>query len=101
VPDDVTEVLFEEARGKAARKKSLPALSRMRLRTWREGQAAQTMHLGPYAAEAPTIVRLHAFIAERGGVPCGTHHEIYLSDPRRVAPEKMKTIVRQPFAERA
>ncbi len=98
VPDDVTQAQFEEARASAERKKPLPALGRMRLLTWREGQAAQIMHIGPYAAEAPAIARVHAFIAERGGKLRGKHHEIYLSDPRRAAPEKLKIIIRQPFA---
>jgi hypothetical protein len=55
------------------------------------------MHLGPYAAEKPTIERLHAFIAEQGASLTGKHHEIYLSDPSRTAPEKMKTVIRQPM----
>ena len=54
------------------------------------------MHLGSYAAEAPTIERLHAFIAEQNYERTGKHHEIYLNDPRRTAPEKLKTIIRQP-----
>lgn len=55
------------------------------------------MHTGPYAAEAPTIHLLHAFIAEHGYQLAGKHHEIYLSDPRRSAPERMKTVIRQPI----
>jgi hypothetical protein len=65
-----------------------------------EGLAAQITHIGPYAAEGPTIQRLHAFIAEWGYQRRGKHHEIYLSDPRRVDPEKPKTILRQPVAIR-
>ena len=53
---------------------------------------------GPYSAERPTIERLHAFIAEAGYRPRGKHHEIYLSDPSRAEPAKLKTIVRQPIA---
>jgi hypothetical protein len=68
----------------------------VRLERFSEGRAAQVMHIGPYATEGPTIQRLHAFIAEQGCERAGKHHEIYLSDPRRSAPEKMKTIVRQP-----
>ena len=63
---------------------------------WQEGRAAQLLHIGPYADEAPNIEKLHAFIAESGLANRGRHHEIYLSDPSRVAPEKMKTIIRQP-----
>ena len=69
-----------------------------RFETFEEGRAAQILHLGPYADEGPTIARLHAFIEERGGRPSGKHHEIYLGDPRRTAPERLKTLIRQPFA---
>ena len=57
------------------------------------------MHIGPYAAEAPNIEKIHQFIAANGGQLRGKHHEIYLSDPRRTAAEKLKTIIRQPFAK--
>ena len=60
------------------------------------------MHIGPYATEAPTIQRLHEFIHAQGGVFDGRvqkHHEIYLGDPRRAAPEKLKTVIRQPFTQ--
>jgi hypothetical protein len=95
-PDQVTTVVFEDARTKATKKKSLDAISRVRLERFTEGLAAQIRHVGPYDAEGPTIERLHAFIAEQGYERAGKHHEIYLSDPRRAAPEKMKTILRQP-----
>ena len=55
------------------------------------------MHIGPFSEEGPTVERVHAFIAEKGGKRKGKHHEIYLSDIRRANPEKWKTIVRQPF----
>jgi hypothetical protein len=97
-PDAVSQEVFEEALEKAAKKKSAETIDRMRLERFAEGPAAQIMHVGPYAAEGPTIGRLHAFIAEQGRERAGKHHEIYLSDPRRAAPEKLKTIVRQPIA---
>ena len=56
----------------------------------------QTLYLGAYAEEKPTIERLHAFITEEGYAPAGKHHEIYLSDPNRTAPERLKTVIRQP-----
>jgi hypothetical protein len=100
-PEEVTEAHFEQARAREMqRKKDFPALAKLRLERFHEGLAAQILHVGPYAAEAPTIVRLHAFIRGQGYAFDGTrqkHHEIYLSDPRRVAPEKMKTVVRQPM----
>ncbi len=97
-PDEVDSDAFEFARAEATRKKELPAANLLRLERFREGLAAQLMHIGPYAAEGPTIERLHAFIAERGYELAGKHHEIYLGDPRRAAPEKLKTVLRQPVA---
>jgi hypothetical protein len=99
-PDQVTAEVFEAARAKAAKKKSLAAISKVRLEGLAEGLVAQITHIGPYSAEGPTIQRLHAFIAERGYQLRGKHHEIYLSDPRRTDPEKLKTILRQPVATR-
>jgi hypothetical protein len=99
-PEEITEAHFEQARAQLQRKKDSPALAKLRPEPFQEGLAAQIMHLGPYATEAPTIARLHAFIREQGYAFDGTrqkHHEIYLSDPRRTAPEKMKTVLRQPL----
>jgi hypothetical protein len=98
-PEAVTAALLHEAIQTAARKKALPALPLLRLERFHEGRAAQIMHLGPYADEPPTIARLHDWIQEQGCALRGQHHEIYLSDPRRSAPEKMKTILRQPISE--
>ncbi len=91
-PDVVTDADFAGALADLRRKKAPPALDRMRLAAYHEGLAAQIMHVGPYAAEAPTIERLHRFIEEQGCAISGRHHEIYLGDPRRSAPDKLKTI---------
>jgi hypothetical protein len=72
-------------------------LSRVRLERFHEGLCAQIMHVGPYAEEAPTVACLHAYIKDSGHRLRGKHHEIYLGDPRRTAPEKLKTILRQPM----
>jgi hypothetical protein len=96
-PEVITEKLFQQAAAQAGQKKKLPALPRLRLERFHEGCAAQILHYGPYAAEAPTIERLHRFIQEHSYTRRGKHHEIYLSDPRRAAPEKLKTIIRQPI----
>lgn len=96
-PEAITDELFRRATAQTARKKNLPALPRLRLERFHEGRAAQILHIGPYAAEGPTIERLHQFIAEQGYERCGKHHEIYLSDPRRTAAERMQTIIRQPI----
>ena len=79
-----------------SRPKQIPALDLLRFEPWEEGRCAQTLHVGPYAEEGPTIVRLHAAIAAAGLRARGRHHEIYLGDPRRSAPEKLRTLLRQP-----
>lgn len=96
-PDFVTAGLFAETLAEVQQKKELPALGQIRFEAYHEGLSAQILHLGPYAAEAPTIEKIHAFIREQGGQPRGKHHEIYLSDPRKAAPEKLRTVIRQPF----
>ncbi len=96
VPGFVTEAMLEKVRKEAMAKKPLPALRKIHLKTWKEGLSAQVLHIGTYAAEGPTIKRLHQFIKEQGHRPRGRHHEIYLSDPRRTSPKKLKTIIRQP-----
>jgi hypothetical protein len=97
-PDEVTPERFARARDEIGRKKALTALGSARLERFAEGLCAQILHVGPYSAEGPTIARLHAYIRELGGRFDGQlqkHHEIYLGDPRRSAPEKWRTIIRQ------
>ena len=96
-PDYVTRELYEAALVQVEAKKKPPALGKMRLESYHEGLSAQIMHSGPYAAEAPTIEKLHQFIADQGYQRRGKHHEIYLGDPRRTAPERLKTVIRQPM----
>ena len=99
-PEYVTKDLVTEAFEQVEKKKNPPALSKMRFESFHEGLSTQIMHIGPYSAEGPTIKKLHSFIKEKGYEFDGLvqkHHEIYLSDPRRTAPEKMKTIIRQPM----
>jgi len=95
-PDFVTPEVFERYRAVLKARKDPPGLDEARLETLNEGLCAQVLHLGPYSEEAPTIERLHQFIAGEGYVHAGKHHEIYLSDPRRCAPETIRTILRQP-----
>ena len=97
-PEQVNRELLGMAVTAARKKKPLPALEKLRLEIFDEGLAAQILHVGPYSEEATTIERLHAFIKEKGYHFCGKHHEIYLSDPRRTPPEKLKTILRQPIS---
>lgn len=95
-PEVVTDDLLAAAREKVRKKKELPALDRVRLETYDEGRSVQTLHVGSYEDEHPTIQRLHAHARERGLAPRGHHHEIYLSDPSRTLFRKLKTILRQP-----
>ncbi|MFX3624155.1 MAG: GyrI-like domain-containing protein [Ectobacillus sp.] len=77
-------------------KKNLASLPNIRFDSYDEGLAAQVLYIGPYAKEHTAIMGLHQFIYENGYSLSSPHHEIYLSDPRRTAPEKLKTILRQP-----
>ena len=98
-PDAVDSARFERTRAGLLRTKQNPALTRARLERFEEGLCAQVMYVGPYSAEEPTITALHAFIREQGYTFDGAihqHHEIYLSDPRRTAPERCRTVIRQP-----
>ena len=95
-PEQVNPGLVAEAAAEVERKKGLALARKVRLAKLNEGLVAQVMHLGPYSAEGPTVKGLHDFITQNGYELTGKHHEIYLSDPRRVAPEKMKTVIRQP-----
>jgi hypothetical protein len=94
----VPRELVAPSKSEVQSRKSLPAIQRMRFEAFREGLSAQIMHFGPFSEEGPAIVRIHRCIVERGGELRGEHHEIYLSDLRRTKPERLKTIIRQPFA---
>jgi len=95
-PDFVTRAFVEEARAELLARREMPAAKLVRLERLEEGPSAQILHVGPYAEEAPTIDLMHAFIHEKGYELAGKHHEIYMSDPRRTKPERLKTILRQP-----
>ena len=95
-PDFVPEEMIRRAIGDVAEKKKLPAVEKLRLEEFHEGRSAQILHIGPFTEEGPTIQRVHDFIDARSARR-GKHHEIYLSDIRRAAPEKWKTIIRQPM----
>ena len=95
-PEVVTRELVEEAIQEVERKKDPPALPKIRFESYPEGLSVQIMHIGPYSEEAPTIQKLHAFAQQNGYQLRGKHHEIYLSDPRRTAPDRLKTVIRQP-----
>ena len=101
MPDYVDKLSFQRARGKAAEK--LGAISEsLRLETLEEGLCLQALHIGSYDEEGPLLSKLHNEImpAERYDFT-GRHHEIYLGDPRKTAPEKLKTLLRQPVLKLA
>jgi len=101
MPDFVGGDLFETAVAKARKKLGDPPPS-LRLQLYREGPSLQALHIGPYDAEGPLLARLHDGIMPAKGLTfAGHHHEIYLSDPRRTAPEKLRTILRQPVTPRS
>jgi hypothetical protein len=95
-PDFINKEFFEEAIKQVKIKKKLIMLPRVRFESFNEGLSVQIMYIGPYSAEAPAIERLHKFIKDKGYKLRGKHHEIYLSDPRKTASEKIRTVIRQP-----
>ena len=96
-PAVVTPRLFYEAFEQVKKKKDSAGLPKMRFESFSEGKVAQIMHIGPFTEEGPTIEKVHTFIEEQGCERRGKHHEIYLSDIRKAAPEIWKTIIRQPM----
>lgn len=97
VPDWITQDMFEAAKHKVAAKGDFKNLDKLRLETLQEKDCVQTLFVGPYSKEGPTILKMHQeFMPANNLKPVGKHHEIYLSDPRKVAPDKLRTIIRQP-----
>jgi hypothetical protein len=96
-PDHISLEMFQDGLAQLRRKKPNPALDKLRLETFHEGLSIQIMHIGPYADEPATIARMGAFAQEKGYRMCGKHHEIYLGDPLRADPAKLKTILRHPI----
>ncbi len=88
---------FQAAVEQVKKKKNPAALSKVRFESFKEGTAAQIMYIGPFSAEGPTITKMHANIQNSGHTLSGKHHEIYLNNPGTTAPEKLKTILRQPM----
>lgn len=100
VPEWITREHVETARETAAKRTGAGALHSVRLEHHDEGLSVQTLHIGPYDDEAPVLARMHTeFIPAQSLRLAGKHHEIYLSDPRRTAAARLKTILRQPVTE--
>ncbi len=96
LPDEADHAQIEAAL-EGGRAKVQPAIARnIRIESFAEGRVAQTLHVGPYTTERPTIERLHAAIREAGLQERGRHHELYLGDPQRSAPERLRTVLRHP-----
>lgn len=103
-PEWIDEALVADAvaqvRAKAKGESPNPALDLVRVVELHEGRSAQILHIGSYDDEGPTLARLHdEWMPGRGLTFNGDHHEIYLSDPRRTAPDKLKTVLRQPVRD--
>lgn len=95
-PDFVPEKIIHDAIKRFTETKHLPGVEKLRLERFHEGPSAQLLHIGPFTEEGPTIARLHEHIDAKSA-RSEKHHEIYLSDVRRAAPSKWKTIIRQPM----
>ena len=104
-PEVITPALFEDGLAAVKRKRGdSPELSKLRLGFFEEGLTVQMMHIGPYASEPATLKTMLDFAAEQGysdrvGLG-GKHHEIYLGDPRKADPSKLKTVLRHPIGKK-
>jgi hypothetical protein len=102
-PDHITAEMYEQALQQARQKQQrkgedVSALEGARFERFCEGLSIQIMHIGPYAEEPRTVERMTAFCQENGYIRHGKHHEIYLGDPRRTQPERLRTVLRQPVS---
>ena len=97
-PDLIMPEMIQDAIEQVKQKKNPASLALVRFESFEEGKSAQIMHIGPFSKEGPNIEKVHSYINESGYKLSGKHHEIYLSDIRRAAPEKWKTVIRQPMS---
>lgn len=96
-PEFISKELVAAALAEVKKKKNPAALDKVRFEALAEGNAAQIMHIGPFSEEGPNIEKLHLYIQSHGHKLAGKHHEIYMNDIRRTAPDKWKTVIRQPM----
>ena len=99
VPEYVTQEVVDHFTEILVAKKQDESFRNVRLEKHREGLSVQLMHIGSYVSEGPNIIRMHKFATDQGYQLHGKHHEIYYGDPRRSAPEKLRTVIRQPIAK--
>jgi hypothetical protein len=98
VPQEVSKTLVKEAVREFSGKKPAADVSKLRFDSLTEGSSVQVLHIGPYDGQSPILSKLHnEYMVENNYVFNGKHHEIYLSDPRKSAPSKLRTILRQPI----
>lgn len=95
-PPHITQPMFEDALEQAAARRPNPAFEHIRMAKWCEGLSIQVMHIGPYADEPASVAKLDRYAEEHGLEKHGRHHEIYLGDPRRAKPERLRTVIRHP-----
>ena len=96
MPDFVRKEEVEIAKSIVIKKKGISLVNQIEFEILNESQCVQIMHVGPYSTEPDTLKKMKEFMDSLGLTENGLHHEIYLSDPRKTCPEKMKTIIRQP-----
>ena len=97
MPEFVTDAMVEEAKTTVLKKKNIPQVAEVSLYTLTEGKVLQMLHVGPFDREPETLQHMQKFIEKHNLKKNGLHHEIYLSDFRKTAPEKLKTILREPI----
>jgi hypothetical protein len=101
MPDFVTSEILEKAKEEVFKKKELELIKVIKFEKMKEGKCVQILHIGSYSTEPESLVQMRKLMEEKNFVESGLHHEIYLSDPRRVSEEKLKTILRQPVKEQS
>ncbi|MBU4361073.1 GyrI-like domain-containing protein [bacterium] len=99
MPDFAAPEIVEKAREEVFKKKGIELIKEIKFEKMKEGKCVQILHIGPYSAEPESLEKMRNLMKEKDFIENGLHHEIYLSDPRKVAPEKMKTILKQPVKE--
>jgi len=101
MPDFVTSEMVEKAKEEVFKKKGIELIKEIKFEKMKEGKCVQILHIGPYSTEPESLPKMKKLMEEENLVKNGLHHEIYLSDPRRVPEEKWKTILRQPVKEQS
>lgn len=99
LPEHITKAMLDEAIAELKKKKDNPAIDKLRMETFEEGLCMQITHIGPYADEPRTLELMAQFAEENGYRTHGRHHEIYMGNPQRAKPEKLKTVLRHPIQE--